>query len=271
MFCPACGTSSATDDLFCRSCGKALPPSAPTAGADSPAAADWSTFPPPPPPAASVDPQEFSPSDVATAQAFPPAMPPPPPFGAPPLYPTYPYPAYPPPGGPFQAASPAGGRLTSFGAPLARWWQRVGSLLLDYLIVVVPLAIVNAIMNSAFGTVHTVKLLNGTFETQRSIQGPAHALILIGTAAIMGVYFSILNGTGNGQTVGNRTPGIAVRDATTGEVIGFKRGLLRWFIRFVLYLALILPGLLNDLFPLWDSRSQTIADKAARSVVIRLK
>ncbi len=143
--------------------------------------------------------------------------------------------------------------------------------MLDYLIVVIPLAIVNAIANAAFGTVHIVKLLNGTYGTQRSIQGPAHVIILIATAAIAGLYFSILNGTRNGQTVGNRAPGIAVRDATTGEAIGFKRGLLRWFIRFVLYLALFLPGLLNDLFPLWDNRSQTLADKAAHSVVIRLK
>jgi uncharacterized RDD family membrane protein YckC len=100
---------------------------------------------------------------------------------------------------------------------------------------------------------------------------PSADPILVATAAIIGLYFSLLNGIGTGQTVGNRAPGIAVRDAKTGEVIGFKRGLLRWFIRFVLYLALVLPGLLNDLFPLWDSRNQTIADKAARSVVIGLK
>jgi uncharacterized RDD family membrane protein YckC len=144
-------------------------------------------------------------------------------------------------------------------------------MVLDVLIVSVPLAIVNAILNAAFGTEHTVKLLNGTYSNQRSIQGPTHVVILIATAALIGLYFSILNGTAYGQTIGNRAPGIAVRDATTGEVIGFKRGLLRWFIRFVLYLALVLPGLLNDLFPLWDSRNQTIADKAAGSVVIRLK
>jgi uncharacterized RDD family membrane protein YckC len=144
-------------------------------------------------------------------------------------------------------------------------------MLLDYLIVAVPLVIVNAILNAAFGTEHQVKLVNGTYATQRSIQGPAHVLILIASAAILGLYFSILNGTRNGQTAGNRAPGIAVRDATTGEVIGFKRGLLRWFVRFVLYLAFLLPGILNDLFPLWDSRNQSIADKAARSVVVRLK
>jgi uncharacterized RDD family membrane protein YckC len=193
--------------------------------------------------------------------------PPPPSFGTPPSYNTYP-PLAP----PWQNVAPvAGVQLASFGAPLARWWQRVGSMLLDVLIVAVPLAIVNAILNSAFGTERTVKLLNGTYVNQRTIQGPAHVVILIATTAIVGLYFSVLNGGYSGQTIGNRAPGIAVRDATTGDAIGFKRGLLRWFVRSVLYLALVLPGLLNDLFPLWDSRNQTIADKAARSVVIRSK
>jgi uncharacterized RDD family membrane protein YckC len=191
--------------------------------------------------------------------------PPPPPFGNPSAFTPYP----PPP--PWNVAPVAGAQLASFGAPLARWWQRVGALVLDSLIVGVPIGIVNAILNAAFGSKHTVKLLNGTYGTQRSIQGLPHVLLLIGSVVVFGLYFSILNGTGNGQTVGNRAPGIAVRDATTGEVIGFNRGLLRWFIRSVLYLALILPGILNDLFPLWDSRNQTIADKAARSVVIRMK
>jgi len=144
-------------------------------------------------------------------------------------------------------------------------------MVLDILIVGVPLLIVNAVVTSAFGTVRTVKLFNGTYATERTIQGPAHVVILIATAAIVGLYFAVLNGTRTGQTIGNRAPDIAVRDAATGQVIGFKRALLRWFIRFVLYAALLLPGLLNDLFPLWDSRNQTIADKAARSVVIRLK
>jgi uncharacterized RDD family membrane protein YckC len=192
---------------------------------------------------------------------------PPPPYGGAPAYSTYP-PSAP----PWQTMAPVPGvRLASFGAPLARWWQRVGSMVLDILIVGVPLLIVNAVVTSAFGTVRTVKLFNGTYATERTIQGPAHVVILIVTAAIVGLYFAVLNGTRTGQTIGNRAPDIAVRDVATGQVIGFKRALLRWFIRFVLYSALLLPGLLNDLFPLWDSRNQTIADKAARSVVIRLK
>jgi len=247
MFCPACGSAAATEDRFCQHCGKPLPAPPP---------------PPPiiPPPVAPGGPPPSIPAPDVSYQAAPP------PYGGPPAYT-----AYPPSAPPWQnAAPPAAARLTPFGAPLARWWQRFGSMVLDILIVGVPLAIVNIILNAAFGTVHTVKLLNGTYGTQRSIQGPAHVIILLAIVAIGALYFALLNGTGSGQTVGNRAPGIAVRDATTGEAIGFKRGLLRWFIRFVLYLALFLPGLLNDLFPLWDSRNQTIADKAARSVVIRL-
>ena len=267
MFCPACGTSAATDDRFCQQCGKPLPAvSSQVPGGSSQVGPDVSSIPPrpvsPPPVVPSGGPPPIPPPDMSYHYA-----PPPPPFGAPPAYSTYP-PSAP----PWQNVAPvAGVQLTSFGAPLARWWQRVGSMVLDTLIVAVPLAIVSAILNASFGTERTVKLLNGTYANQRTIQGPAHVVILIATAAIVGLYFSVLNGRYNGQTIGNRAPGIAVRDATTGDVIGFKRGLLRWFIRSVLYLALVLPGLLNDLFPLWDSRNQTIADKAARSVVVRLK
>jgi uncharacterized RDD family membrane protein YckC len=85
------------------------------------------------------------------------------------------------------------------------------------------------------------------------------------------LYFGILNGRGNGQTPGNLAPGIAIRDQETGEPIGVNRGMLRWFVRFILYVALFIPGVVNDLFPLWDRKRQTIADKAARSVVIKVR
>jgi uncharacterized RDD family membrane protein YckC len=269
MFCPACGTSAGTHDRFCQHCGNPLPEgSAAAIGESAPAVPDFSPVPPPPVPPPWVAPSGGPPPVAAPIR--PPAMPtqfPPPPYGAAPVYS-----AYPPSPPPWQNVAPApGARLASFGAPLARWWQRVGSMVLDVLIVGVPLLIVNAMVTSAFGTVRTVRLLNGTYGTQRTIQGPAHIVILIVTAAIGALYFAFLNGTRTGQTIGNRAPDIAVRDAATGEVIGFKRALLRWFIRFALYSALVLPGLLNDLFPLWDGRNQTIADKAARSVVIRLK
>jgi uncharacterized RDD family membrane protein YckC len=159
--------------------------------------------------------------------------------------------------------------LAPFGAPLARWWQRVGSMLLDCLILAIPLIVLDIILTRNFGTWH-LAVVNGQLESVRSLRGWALAGTSLANAAIAGTYFSLLNGRGSGQTPGNHAPRIAVRDVDTGRTIGLGRGVLRWFIRTILYAALILPGLLNDLFPLWDSRRQSIADKAAHSVVIRL-
>lgn len=164
----------------------------------------------------------------------------------------------------------AGEPLAPFGAPLARWWQRVGAMLLDILVIGVPLLIVNLVLNAAFGHQHLVTV-NGSLHTVKSLTGSARTLVDVLSSVATGLYFAILNGTGRGQTVGNRSPGIAVRDVDSGQPIGFWRGVLRWFVRTILYIALIIPGLVNDLLPLWDSRRQTLADKAARSVMIRVK
>jgi uncharacterized RDD family membrane protein YckC len=164
----------------------------------------------------------------------------------------------------------AGEPLAPFGAPLARWWQRVGAMLLDILVVAVPLLIINVVLNAAFGHQHFVTV-DGTVHSVKSLTGTARIVVDVLSSLATCVYFAILNGTGRGQTVGNRTPGIAVRDVDTGAPIGFWRGVLRWFVRSILYVALVIPGLINDLLPLWDGRRQTLADKAAHSVMIRVK
>ncbi len=174
----------------------------------------------------------------------------------------------PPPWANVQAAY--GEPLAPFGAPLARWWQRVGAMLLDVLVIGVPIFVVDAILNAAFGHPHLVTV-GGTIRTVKTLTGSAQITIDVISSLAGALYFSILNGTGRGQTFGNRAPGIAVRDVETGAPIGFWRGVLRWFVRSILYVALVIPGVVNDLFPLWDSRRQTLADKAARSVMIRVK
>jgi uncharacterized RDD family membrane protein YckC len=142
-------------------------------------------------------------------------------------------------------------------------------MLLDGLVIGVPWVIFTAILNAVTGDNVTIQTGNSNGSI-RSSSGASWVLLLV-FLIIQAVYFSCFNGQGTGQTVGNRAPGIAVRDAETGEAIGIGRGLLRWLVRILLYVAFVLPGVLNDLFPLWDKRRQTIADKAARSVVIRLK
>jgi uncharacterized RDD family membrane protein YckC len=98
------------------------------------------------------------------------------------------------------------------------------------------------------------------------------------------LYFVLLNGLGPGQTLGNRALGIAIRDADNGMPIGIARSLVRSLVRTLLYAVLLIPtltdtsvpilllwipGLANDLFPLFNARRQTIADKVARSVMLK--
>lgn len=152
--------------------------------------------------------------------------------------------------------------LSSFGAPLSSWWSRVGAYILDTLILLVPSILIDVIIANAATNANTVDTTNNS--------GSATLVIVLPTI-LTAVYFGLLNGTGRGQTPGNRVAGIAVRDAQTGALVGFWRALLRWFVRFALYLLFVVPGMISDLWPLWDRQHQTFADKAAGTVMIRLR
>ncbi len=83
--------------------------------------------------------------------------------------------------------------------------------------------------------------------------------ILLGLA-----YYSYLEGSPSGQTVGKRAVNIRVIDFNTGGPIGATRGLIR-------YLGRILSGiacLLGYFWMLWDSEKQTWHDKIAGTVVV---
>jgi uncharacterized RDD family membrane protein YckC len=163
-----------------------------------------------------------------------------------------------------------GGPTAPFGAPLASWWQRVGAAVLDSVVTGIPLGILNIVVNRTLGTDHVV-VTGDRAHFVHSLEGAPHVILILLFAVLVGGYMTHYNGSGNGQTIGNRAPGIAVRDVDTGEVIGLRRAAIRWAVRAVLYLCFVLPGIVNDLFPLWDPKRQTLADKAARSVMIRLR
>jgi uncharacterized RDD family membrane protein YckC len=166
--------------------------------------------------------------------------------------------------------------MSRFGAPLSGWWRRVASILIDYIVLWIPYGIVVAILNqSNQGVAHTFKC--NIFGTHAICTSHAGAPFWVGLLnfviylAVFGGYFGMMNGIGNGQTLGNMALGIAVRDAGDGSAIGVLRGMLRWFVRSLLYVMLFIPGVISDLFPLWDPENQTLADKAASSVVVRVR
>lgn len=83
--------------------------------------------------------------------------------------------------------------------------------------------------------------------------------VLLGLA-----YYSYLEGSPSGQTIGKRAMNIRVIDFAGGGPIGPGRALLRYVGRIVS----AIPCLLGYLWMLWDSEKQTWHDKIATTVVV---
>lgn len=84
-------------------------------------------------------------------------------------------------------------------------------------------------------------------------------------------YFTFANGSRAGQTFGKAVLGIAVRDAAEGGQLGAARALVRSITTGALWYLAIGPWVLDGLWPLWDPRRQSLHDKTAGSVVVRLR
>ena len=159
----------------------------------------------------------------------PPGYPPPPGYGPPP-------PGYPPPppyGQPAYGA-PAPGYA---GAPqLASWGLRVGAALIDGVITLVAQLIVGAV-SKPLGN-------------------------LVGLALF--VVFAYLLGT-TGQTPGKKVVGIKVLREADGGLLGFGTAIGRG----LLHILDALPLGLGYLWPIWDNKNQTFADKIVHSVAVK--
>ena len=108
------------------------------------------------------------------------------------------------------------------------------------------------------------------------IDGIITAVVLYGLAFAIGpigfvvglvasyAYYTLMEGSKAGQTLGKKALGIRVVDANTGRSIGYGRALIR-------NLARILSGIpfsLGYLWMLWDGEKQTWHDKLASDHVV---
>jgi len=83
------------------------------------------------------------------------------------------------------------------------------------------------------------------------------------------IYYTVCNAEG-GQTVGKLTTNTAVRvDGDEDRSLGYLRAFIRAVFPPFMWL-LIIPGLLDVLWPLWDGKHQTLHDKLVGSVVVRI-
>lgn len=140
-----------------------------------------------------------------------------------------------PPAQPQAAGGPSG--------PRASFWQRLGAIILDGLI----LGVVQVIVVAVLGAVSEGAAVVGYL-----------IMIVAGIA-----YYVMLEGGESGQTIGKKALNIRVYDLKQGGSIGYGRAFIRYIGRIASSILLI-----GYLWSIWDSEKQTFHDKFAGSVVV---
>ncbi|WP_333771605.1 RDD family protein [Streptomyces sp. IBSBF 2435] len=214
---------------------------------------------------------------------------PPNPYGGPPQQPYgQPQPPGIPPQQPYYGQQPAGygyppqqpyggyqqpGGLPPGMPPLASWGARLGAYLLDGLMFnLIPSGLFLAgylpyskKVSDATTACHDQGVSTGNCDLP-GITGANVTLILIG--GLLGlaafVFLSVREGR-TGQTPGKKIVGIRLLREYDGSALGFGRAFgRRW-----LHVLDSIPCGLGFLWPLWDSKNQTWADKMVHTVVIK--
>ena len=155
------------------------------------------------------------------------------------------------------APLPAQGSSDGPSGPRAGFGARLGAAIIDGILVS---AVVNGLSRVFGANLFEYSNRNGHLEFHFAATG-IWALVSI---AIPLVYYSYLEGSGSGQTLGKKLLNIRVIDYSGGGPIGFGRGLLRWIGR----LASAAVCGLGYLWMLWDKEKQTWHDKIAQTVVV---
>ena len=140
---------------------------------------------------------------------------------------------------------------------LASWGRRLAALVVDVLLLggIVVATLVTAGI--------PLEAVNATI-----LEGSSLALILIFVLP-KAIYDTAMIGSRN-QTFGKMALHIKVVDeADRVTSIGYLRAFRRWLSTAFLWSLFTVPGVLDHLWPLRDTRRQTFHDKFARSVVVR--
>ena len=135
----------------------------------------------------------------------------------------------------------------------------MGAWLVDWLIT----SVIGAVVLIPIHAIHQ-NASGGTSSLTVSTQGvvlSALIVIIYGTACI---------GSRRGQTLGMMGLRVRAVDANSGGSISYARALGRALVEYVFLIALLVPWIIDMLFPLWDARRQTLHDKATNTVVVRV-
>jgi uncharacterized RDD family membrane protein YckC len=228
------------------------------------------TTPPPPPPPGNPPPPPPPPPPGGGYNPPPGGYNPPPPPPPPPGAAAYPPP--PPPQGGYAPPPPGGFGGAPSPDTYTPWVTRVLAWLIDY----VPILILTGIgyglfmaftdctsYDEAFGT----SGLNDYYGGEVCMPGGLSYVSLFGLSAISLVYaiwnYGYKQGT-TGQSIGKGIMKFKVVSEETGQPIGFGMSVVRQLAHFI-DSAICYIGYL---FPLWDPKRQTIADKLMKTVCL---
>src|SRR4051794_37662620 len=181
-------------------------------------------------------PQEQPPTPPAGAQ--------PPPYGQPQYgQPQYGQPQY---GEPQYGQPPQGYGYAPPQGGYASWLERVGAFIIDALVPIpgYVLAGIGAAIGGGFGAL----------------------LVIVGYigAIVVGVWNYVFRQGKTGKSIGKQTLGLMLIGESSGGPIGPGMAFVRW----IAQILNALPCYLGYLWPLWDDKRQTFADKVCSTVVI---
>lgn len=149
--------------------------------------------------------------------------------------------------------------------PYSHWIKRVGARVIDILIYCIPLAIAYAGVAWSLSDLQTTTDQFGNRTTTGEVQpGGLVVLVIFGLLAIaLWVWNICLRQGRTGYSVGKGVLGIKLIRESDGQPMGAGMAFLR-------ELAHILDGFcyIGYLWPLWDRKRQTFADKILSTVVI---
>jgi uncharacterized RDD family membrane protein YckC len=171
-----------------------------------------------------------------------------------------------PPGGWQQPITRQQGNEAWVGRPLASWGSRVGAQLLDVLILLVPSAIL-------------IALVVGVFLAGSDVGGVITAIIAFLLYIVVALFYAPVlmarQGEHNGKTWGKQILGITViRD--NGQQIEFGFAFLREFVVKNLLFGVVggffagIPTLVDYLWPLWDDQNRCLHDMVVSTHVVRV-
>jgi uncharacterized RDD family membrane protein YckC len=93
--------------------------------------------------------------------------------------------------------------------------------------------------------------------------------MIVASFAVLPLYFTLMNGSRRGQTIGKRALGIRVV-RTSGERAGYWRAFKRWITQIALHFVPVL-SMLQLFRPLWDRDNRAWHDDVAKTLVVRAR